>query len=106
MLCASFVLVNCAALRSASSGNLAGAAAETARLAEENAAKMKKAVDDAARDCEPLNARVGKGKDVPDNDGGRLKALEDAKAKGYGVSWSEERAICGANGVGVAHSRQ
>jgi hypothetical protein len=45
---------------------------------------------------EPLNARVGKGKDVPDNEGGRIAALQAAKEKGYGVGWPEERAIGGA----------
>ena len=100
MVCASFLFVNCAMLRSASSGNMAGVAA----AAQEAAAKLKKATDDAARDCEPLNARVGKGKDVPDNEGGRLKAQEDAKAKGFGVSWNEERAIGGAIAIGFGKS--
>jgi Zn-dependent protease with chaperone function len=98
----SFMLVNCAALRSASSGNLAGAAAETARIAQENAAKLKKAVDDAARDCRPLNVRVGNTCEAGEcaNDGQKLKAAEDAKAKGFGVSWTEERAIGSAIAIG------
>lgn len=104
VLVGSLFLVNCAALRSASSGNLAGAAADAARAAEEAAAKLKKATEDAARDCEPLNQRVGKGKEVPDNEGGRLKALETAKAKGYGVAWPEERAIGGAIAIGFGKS--
>lgn len=100
MVGASFLFVNCAMLKGASSGNMAAVAA----AAQEAAAKLKKATDDAARDCEPLNARVGKGKDVPDNEGGRQKALEDAKAKGYGVAWPEERAIGGAIAIGFGKS--
>lgn len=96
----SMFLINCATLRSVAGGN-AGAALQAA---QEAAAKLKKATDDAARDCEPLNAKVGKGKDVPDNEGGRLKAQEEAKAKGFGVTWSEERAIGGAIAIGFGKS--
>src|SRR5262245_47417436 len=92
--------LNCAALRGAASGNMAAVAA----AAEEAARKLKKAKEDADRDCEPLNAKVGKGKDVADTDDARAKAAEEAYNKGFGVSWNEERAIGGAIAIGFGKS--
>lgn len=99
MLSASLVLVNCASLRAASSGNLAGAAQAAAAEAEAAARKLKEAKDKADADCKPLNTRIGS---IDGDDAAKAKALEEAKAKGYGVSWTEERAIGGAIAVGYA----
>ncbi len=102
VLCSSFLLVNCAALRSAASGNAGAAVA----AAQEAAAKLKKATDDAARDCRPLNVRAGKQCEKGDcaNAGQEQQAMEDAKAKGFGVAWPEERAIGGAIAIGFGKS--
>jgi hypothetical protein len=101
MLGASLVLVNCASLRAASSGNLAGAAQAAAAEAEAAARKLKEAKDKADADCKPLNVRVG---NVDGDDAAKAKALEEAKAKGYGVAWQEERAIGSAIAIGFAKS--
>jgi Zn-dependent protease with chaperone function len=108
VILSSFALVNCASLRAASSGNLAGAAQAAAEEAKAAAAKIEKAKKDAEKDCHPLNLRVGKDCDTADyacaDDAAKAKALEDAKAKGFGVSWNEERAIGSAIAIGFAKS--
>lgn len=102
VLCSSFLLVNCAALRGVASGNAGAAVA----AAQEAAAKLKKATDDAARDCRPLNVRAGKQCEQGDcaNAGQEQQAMEAAKAKGFGVAWPEERAIGGAIAIGFGKS--
>jgi len=95
----SVFFLNCAALRGAASGNVAAVAA----AAEEAARKLKKAKEDADRDCMPLNLKVGSDP-AADTDEKKAKALEEAHAKGYGVSWNEERAIGGAIAIGFGKS--
>jgi hypothetical protein len=99
MAAVSLFCVNCAAMNAARSGNLAGAAEAAAREAKEAAEKLKAAKDKAEAECKPLNERVG---NIDGDDAAKAKAVADARAKGYGVNWNEERAIGGAIAIGFA----
>jgi hypothetical protein len=97
----SFGLVNCAAVTAARTGNLAGAAEAAAAEAKAAAQKIADAKAKADVDCKPLYDRIGS---VDGDDAAKEKALADARNKGFGVSWNEERAIGGALAIGFAQT--
>jgi hypothetical protein len=97
----SFGLVNCAAVTAARTGNLAGAAEAAAAEAKAAAQKIADAKAKADADCKPLNDRIG---NIDGDDAAKEKAVAEARNKGFGVSWNEERAIGGAMAIGFAQS--